>query len=206
MKILFFDTETTGFPKNWWELIDQPNIIQLAGMFCEDEKVIQSFDFFFQTHHSISPDLTKLHWITNEMIDNYELLYHSDFLKKFIKMMNDTDIICGHNVDFDFKMIFIEIERLIEGFPEKTKPFEELKKTWKEKSICTMQYSTDLCKIPGSYWKYKWPKLQELHTFLFNEWFDKAHNALNDIEATKRCFFELNKMGIFWKKTKELLL
>ena len=41
----------------------------------------------------------------------------------------------------------------------------------------------------------KFPSLEELHYKLFGEVFD-AHNALNDVEATKRCYEELLRIGI----------
>jgi DNA polymerase III epsilon subunit-like protein len=37
----------------------------------------------------------------------------------------------------------------------------------------------------------KYPKLKELHQFLFGEDFSNAHDAMADIEATKRCFLKL---------------
>jgi DNA polymerase-3 subunit alpha len=60
----------------------------------------------------------------------------------------------------------------------------------KEKSLCTMLSSIELCKIPSTSYKskYKWPKLTELHTTLYGESFDNAHNAFADIMATKKCF------------------
>lgn len=76
---------------------------------------------------------------------------------------------------------------------------QEKRRAWREqvkkKCMCTMSLTTDLCKIPHPKgWKsYKWPKLIELHQFLFKEGFDGAHDALADIEATKRCFLELHK-------------
>ncbi|MBR3480843.1 MAG: hypothetical protein IKH32_09190 [Prevotella sp.] len=65
----------------------------------------------------------------------------------------------------------------------------------KKRGICTMQSSTDFCRIRG-YYGYKFPKLQELYWKLFGEDFDDAHNAMSDIEATERCFWELKKSGI----------
>ena len=57
---------------------------------------------------------------------------------------------------------------------------------------------TDLCKLPfpdgtASNGQYKWPKLTELHEFLFGESFTGAHDALTDVKATARCFWELYK-------------
>lgn len=57
-----------------------------------------------------------------------------------------------------------------------------------------MKASTEFCKIPGPY-GYKWPKLEELYKILFNESFN-AHNALDDIRATARCFWELKNKNV----------
>ena len=53
-----------------------------------------------------------------------------------------------------------------------------------------MLSATDYCQLPGRY-GFKWPTLQELHSTLFNESFDGAHDALSDVRACARCFFEL---------------
>jgi len=55
--------------------------------------------------------------------------------------------------------------------------------------------STNYCGILGEY-GVKWPKLRELHIKLFGTEFDGAHDASADIAATKKCFFELKRIGI----------
>ena len=192
MKILFFDTETTGFPSNW-PIESQPNIVQLAGMY-KDQDVREEFDYLFKSLKPIPKQTSDIHWITDDMVADRPLLYKDKFIVDFMRMMKSADIIVGHNVEYDFKMIFIEIERTIwdakndEVIPEKMKKFNEFKMECVNKSICTMKASIDLCKLPGRYGQHKWPKLQELHKHLYWEEFDSAHNALNDIMATERCF------------------
>ena len=61
--------------------------------------------------------------------------------------------------------------------------------------LCTMEASTDFCKIEG-YYGYKWPKLSELHVKLFGVDFEDKHNALADIEATARCFWKMRKLKL----------
>lgn len=58
-----------------------------------------------------------------------------------------------------------------------------------------MESSTNFCAIPSN-WGLKWPTLTELHTKLFKEGFDGAHDALDDVKACARSFFELTKMGV----------
>lgn len=95
-----------------------------------------------------------------------------------------TKCIVGHNISFDQKVVGAELYRL--GIPDTISM---------AKSLCTMQTGTDYCKIPG-YYGYKWPKLQELHHKLFGCDFDEAHDAMADITATKKCFFEMRKRGL----------
>jgi DNA polymerase III epsilon subunit-like protein len=63
-----------------------------------------------------------------------------------------------------------------------------------KRKICTMQGTTNFCKINGLY-GYKWPKLSELHYKLFRENFEEEHNAAVDIHATAKCFWELRRLG-----------
>jgi hypothetical protein len=63
------------------------------------------------------------------------------------------------------------------------------------KKLCTMQVGTNLCRIPSQY-GYKYPKLEELHRFLFQANFEGAHNAATDIAITMKCFWEMRKRGV----------
>jgi len=200
MRILFFDTETTGFPNNW-PLDGQPNIVQIAWMF-KEESESQTFDYLFKSLRPIPKQTSDIHWITDDMVADRPLLYKDKFIVDFMRMMKYADIIVGHNVDFDFKMIFIEIERTVldakddQIIPEKMESMKLFERECRDKSVCTMQNSISLCKLPGKFWTHKLPKLQELHKHLYWEEFDSAHNALNDIRATERCFDTLVEKGI----------
>ena len=58
-----------------------------------------------------------------------------------------------------------------------------------------MRAATNFCRIPGPR-GYKWPTLQELHQKLFNEPFAAAHQALRDVRACSRCYFELKRRKV----------
>ena len=62
------------------------------------------------------------------------------------------------------------------------------------RKFCTMKSSVNFCAIPG-FKGYKWPKLIELYRKLFSKDFN-PHNALDDVEATADCFWELKKKKI----------
>lgn len=207
-KILFFDTETTWFvsdkSKYWLPSENEPNIVQLAWtigeyIFMENEQWLhylwssneKSFDILFKSIKPIPQKLTEIHWISNEMVANKPLAFESEEFLEFLKRTKEVDYIVWHNINYDLDMMLLETRRMFSSHDHEI---------WfmqcKEKSLDTMQVSTDLCKLPNARWWYKWPKLNELYRFLFSEDFDNAHNALADIIATQKCFFELVKQKV----------
>jgi DNA polymerase III subunit epsilon len=186
---LFFDTETTGLPKNWkapvTDLDNWPRLIQIGWTLCNEEgKRVDSAEFIIKPDNFIIPkEASNVHGITTEKAeeDGVDL----DFvLNKFNELVNDANFIVAHNISFDEKIIGAELlRRSIES------DFESTPK------LCTMKASTEYCAIPGPY-GYKWPKLSELHIKLFGLDFVGAHDAFADIEATERCFWELKKLKL----------
>ena len=180
LKLFFFDTETTGTnPKVnriiqfwwiWWEYDYQNNI------FRETRRINQ----YINVDTEIPKEVTKITWITNKDLIKY--WYISNYIEEFLVNLKNADYVIWHNVEFDKNMIIEEAKRC-------NIKFDSNKIKW----IDTMKATTDLVKIPNKYWpyKYKWPKLQELYKFLFNRTFSWAHDAMNDILATKDCFIYL---------------
>ena len=186
---LFFDTETTGLPRNWkapvTDLNNWPRMIQIAWILCDDKgNRIESDDFIIKPENFIIPrDASRVHGISTE-----KAIEEGENLEKVLTLFNDlveeADFIVAHNISFDEKILGAELlrKRIKSKFSKKRK-------------ICTMHSSTDYCKLPGPY-GYKWPKLSELHIELFGEDFDEAHDASVDINATEKCFWEMRKKGL----------
>ena len=185
---LFFDTETTGLPKNWkapvTDLNNWPRLVQLAFLYYDNNgNKITGGDFIIKPEgFTIPADASRVHGIYTERAIE-EGLNLSTVLEDFHSLINEAEVLVAHNMSFDEKIVGAEFLRL--GFenliPAKTK-------------ICTMQSTTDFCRLKGPY-GYKWPKLSELHFKLFNAGFDEAHNAAVDINATAKCFWELRRLG-----------
>ena len=112
----------------------------------------------------------------------------STALHEFMGDLADANLIVGHNIAFDLNIVGCELYR--EGMAYNS--------LLTKRNVCTMQRATDFCAIPSNspYGGYKWPKLEELHRKLFGCTFDGAHDALADIEATKKCYFALKQRGI----------
>lgn len=187
MVYLFFDTETTGLPKNYnapssdldnWSC----RLVQLSWIMKDDNQTILS-----QGDLIIKPDgfeipveSSQIHGITTEIakekgVDLKKAVYY------FLGACRMADLIVGHNVNYDMHVVGAELIRTWgKDFIEKLPTAD------------TMLASIEFCKIPGKY-GYKWPKLMELHNKLFGCDFEDAHNSFADISATEKCFWELRK-------------
>jgi DNA polymerase-3 subunit epsilon len=185
--ILFFDTETTGFPDFNKRARDpaQPHIVQLAAMLTDEtgnplelHNVIVKPDGW-----TIPKEASDVHGITDEVaqIGIAERLAASLLLA----MVHKAALIVAHNITFDKFIARIAMRRF-----ELMTDAEDL--WWKGlPTFCTMRTMTPLCKLPGTYSDYKWPKLQEAHKHAFGIEFDGAHDAMADVDACARIYFWL---------------
>ncbi len=186
---LFFDTETTGLPKNWKAPVTQvdnwPRLVQLAWALYDNEGnlMAQNDQIIKPVGFRIPIGASRVHGISTEraMAEGEDLM---DVLTDFEQKINQSTHLVAHNMSFDEKIMGAEFLR--NGFRNSIPS---------KNTICTMKASTDFCQIPGNY-GYKWPKLEELYDRLFGESFSDAHNAAADIAATSRCFWELKRIGI----------
>jgi DNA polymerase III subunit epsilon len=182
--ILFFDTETDGLAK--FSLPDtdpsQPNLVQLALLLCEDDGTERfSFSTIVKLTSIIPEKASSIHGITTEIATHYGLSL-SMVMGLFQMCAIQATGFVAHNFRFDKIIVNRALHKC------KLPPINH------EIGFCTMLSSTSLCKLPGTR-GYKWPKLQEVYQFLFNETFDGAHSAMEDVRACKRVFFELVRIG-----------
>lgn len=188
MFALIFDSETTGLPL-WKEPSDhpgQPHIVDLAVELWDGEDLVDSLSCLIKPGIPIPPDMTAIHGITDEMVEA-EGWSKADAVNGFMKLANKADVIVGHNVSFDIRMMRIEAARAL---GEKWAPMQP--------SFCTMRKSTNVCKILSERARHpedwKWPKLSEAYHHFFGEEFVDAHRAKPDCEAARRIYFHLMNM------------
>jgi DNA polymerase III epsilon subunit-like protein len=131
---------------------------------------------------SIPVEASRVHRITTERAKREGVDLRS-VLTEFNELITEAKYIVAHNISFDEKIAGAEFRKGITT------------RLHQKPQLCTMQASTDFCRIPGPY-GYKWPKLSELHRKLFYEDFDEAHDAAADINATVKCFWELKRIGV----------
>ena len=195
---LIFDTETTGLPRDYkaplTDADNWPRMVQVAWQLHDfNGNLISSNSIIIKPEgYTIPFNAVQIHGITNERaIEEGKDL--KTVLQEFVEVVNQTQYLCGHNIEFDINIIGAELLRC--GLPEilTSKLYIDTKN----------DETTAYCAIPGGRGgKFKWPTLTELYTKLFNESFAEAHNAAFDVTATAKAFFEIIKRGI--TKVKEI--
>lgn len=204
MKILFFDTETTGLPVNFYEpytnIENWPRLVQLSWITEDtDTKEKKENDFIIRPEGFTIPEAAaKIHNITTEIAerDGVNLMAA---LSDFVQDMLLADLQVAHNIEFDKNVICSEIYRTaIKLMGEKELLLEfgfRIQNYFMNKrSICTMKLGTNYTKIKTAGGDYKWPKLIELYRHFFGRDFEGQHDALDDIRATRECFWEMVRL------------
>lgn len=196
MVYLFFDTETTGLPKNKQynapssnlDVWDSCRLVQISWILQTDNRknILSKGDFIIRPDgFEIPKESSDVHGITTE-----RALAEGEDLKKvvyyFLGAAKLADVIVGHNVSYDMHVVGAELIR-----------------TWGKdfiqdlKTEDTMLASIEFCGIPSPYGRgFKYPKLMELYKKLFNKEFDDAHNSMADITATAECYWALKTRKI----------
>lgn len=203
MKILVFDTETSGLPieKNpsIYQTNKWPYILQLSYVVYDLSlnKIVKQNDKYIKINDNvdISIESQNVHKITREICNKGNLI--NKVLYEFKKDMDECDLLVGHNVSFDKRMI------IVEGIRNKINM--NLKPTY-----CTMKNSVDICKIErigeNNEMYYKFPTLNELHNKLFNKELNnlKLHNALVDVIVCLKCYVMMEENINIQEKNREI--
>ena len=188
---LIFDTETTGLPKKWnsplTDFDNWPRAVQIAWQINSEEGQCISNESYviYPEGYTIPYDSQNIHGISTQLAKKIGKNIN-EVLQKFNDALDQSKYICGHNLNFDEKIIGSEFLR-IEG----KNPLKDFPRI----DTCTEE-TASLCRLSGGRGrKHKLPTLTELHINLFGKEFESAHNASADVEATAMCLFKLLKEG-----------
>jgi len=163
MRLLIFDTETTGLPKfkepalnakdNW------PHIVSISWVILDTDtnEIVTRKSFIVKPDGwVIPPESTAIHKISTHAANVLGLS-----LKEVITtLLNEHyNKLVAHNMEFDFNVLMNAIVWDLGMAPE------TLLRT---PLLCTMKLSKNICKLPfPTGYGYKYPKLGELYEFAF---------------------------------------
>lgn len=190
MKIIVFDTETTGFmnKKEIDNLEVQPYLVQFAWIYWEIKEdgtfeEIKRIDQLVKPKIPIPFGSSQVHHIYDIDVKNAPDI--SEVMDDFLEILNEADFVVGHNIEYDEFIINTELKRL--------NRYWEYNPRW---VVCTMKETVEFVAVKWNWERFKYPKLWELHKKLFWDYFMWAHDAMVDVEATLRSALELNKLWV----------
>jgi DNA polymerase III alpha subunit (gram-positive type) len=196
--IMIFDVETNGLLSRVQKPIELcPQILQLSFIIYDEanNETVRIFNEYVDVDDSVEipEDTIKINGITREKCK--ELGRPIEYiLDEFYNEYMRCETIVAHNIDFDSRMVKIEIMRHSSSMLciDPSVVFN-LDQNIDRKIYCTMLHGVNLCNIPGRYGK-KWPTLLELHLKIFGCVPDGLHDALVDTKACFECYKILIKI------------
>ena len=177
MKILWYDTETTGLTEN-------SAMFQISGVIEVDGVEVEEFDIFCSPHEGadISEQALEVTGVSHEQLESYEspkkaydelVGIFSKYIDKFDK--EDKFIIAGQNVKFDIDVLNRFFKRNNDNY---LGSFLNYKQVFDTLSIYTALEIAEV--VP----KLENHKLETICKTMGVE-LSNAHNSLADIKATK---------------------
>lgn len=193
MRVLVFDTETTGKAKFYLPCNDpsQPRLVQLAAavLDTEERRIKSQFSLIVQPEgFTIPEEASNIHGITTG-IARAQGINIDHVLELLLLLGNTVDRLCAFNADYDKLVLSGEYARY-NGVG-----------TWEDSVLGNiplddaMTPCTGICKLPGNYGDYKWPKLSEAYQHFFGKEIANAHDALGDVKATCRVYLKLLELN-----------
>lgn len=195
---IVFDTETTGKAKSFSAPVDDfnnwPRLVQIAWkVFDKNGVEIDSQNLIIKPNGFIIPDeVIAIHRISNEIAKERGIPLR-EALEKFAKVIKSNKYLIAHNITFDENVVGCEFLR--EGMRNCIPDIQH---------VDTMKLTTEFVAIPAKGRSgFKFPTQTELHQKLFGRAFEDAHDALADVTALGRIFFELQRLGVLGFKDDE---
>ena len=211
-RFLVFDVETTGLLPNSRKggvavpISAYPHILQLSFAIYDlsQKQVIRKYDAYVDVPDDavISDFVANLTGITKEKCKR-EGRPIVEVLEQFYEAYMFCEGLVAHNMDFDEKMILVELERNREAVLAKAPYCFMIFNSMYEKvhgieRYCTMKKGTDICNIvvesktAGRAPSKKWPKLAELYGKLFDgATVEGLHNSMIDVLTCLRCYLKM---------------
>ena len=166
---IFLDTETTG-------LDETAEIVEIGIIDINGEPLLETF---IKPHNPIPKEVTKIHGITNEMVNDAP--YWSEIHEQFCNIIKGRTLII-YNRSYDVRLIDQTIKASIEN-----KALEEESQNWDkdQRTLCAMKLFAAYYGMWDEYHEdWKWQKLTAAAHHMNVKTEGKAHRAVTDCLMT----------------------
>jgi DNA polymerase III epsilon subunit-like protein len=162
-RVMVFDVETNGLLPRDFKLEDitpellitLPHILQLSCIVYNivSNRIEQTYNAYIRVSDDveISDFITNLTGISREVVQTKGKPI-AEVLERFYQIYMKCDMVIAHNIDFDYKLIGIAVERHMKGKANYAEMRQLFTRTFNEKHeidlYCTMMATIDLCRLP----------------------------------------------------------
>lgn len=188
MRILVFDTETSGLNPQW------NVILQLSYQIVDSDswatkKTANHYFSWPENKARVTQEAIDVNGLTEEVLAGKQLSNRKTALEEFVADKDSCDLLVAHNLEFDKNFIIASCRE--EGV-------KFANSGWSQ-SYDTMKRTTNYCQIPKDWGRgYKWPKLTELADCLGIDYSNiSLHDSSGDVELTKLCFEQIIVEGLY---------
>ena len=196
MKVIVFDTETTGLPitkgfNNYYsykelEKYNSSRLLSICWQVYEDTQLVSNNYFIINTSDFTIDNNSKsceINGITQEIALEKGIDIKEVFTKLAADLINIERLV-AHNINFDVNIILSELYR--------NNSLNTIKLLLSKNLYCTMINGKNIAKVTfKNSTNIKLPKLIELYKHFYNEEFQDAHNAEADVYACAKCYFKM---------------
>lgn len=190
MIALFFDTETTGIPRDDF----RPEIVQIAAILQDTTpgivRPISEISLVICPDKPIPEEATNIHGISTHLATTCGV-GSKNAEQIFGEMVMIADVIVAHNIEFDIQMVNLNwpaVAAMLDG----------------KKYFDTMRELTPIMKLPKNgenhyhdekFPDYKAPRLPEAYEYYFGRKPENAHDAMGDTRACRDIYLAMQKAG-----------
>ena len=189
MRFAVLDTETTGIIRRGYDDPAAPYLAALAMVIYDSDKerVEASFNTMIQPDGwTMPPEAGAVNGLDDETLALYGLPV-TMVLHPTIELLLPVDLIIGHNVIFDIKILAAALYR--------ADMLGSLEALLSKDTYCTMQESKSIVQAKTANGRLKNPKLTEAYEFFFDRPLDSAHSANADVIATLEIYLALQEIA-----------
>ena len=200
MRVLVFDTESTGLVRNTTYMDStNPYLASIAMLLYDtvDKRIVSSLN---TTIHpagwEMPPEAEAVNGLTTQYLCDTGVPAQA-VIPLFMNIASKADLVVGHNVEFDIKIMSAALWRHVVAEQNEDFAHEIISKHWLTlPTFCTMKESKNEVQALNKSGRLKYPKLTETYKHFFGKDLDRAHSANADAVATLEIYLALTQKDI----------
>ncbi len=200
MRVLVFDTESTGLIRTTsYSDVNNPYLASLAVLLYDTEanRIVSSLNTtIYPAGWVMPPEAEAVNGLSTQYLQDTGVPSQA-VIPLFMPIASKADLVVGHNVEFDIKIMSAALWRHIVADQNENFAHEIITKHWLTKpTFCTMKESKNEVQALNKSGRLKYPKLTEAYKHFFGKDLNRAHSANADAVATLEIYLALTQEDV----------